>query len=86
MSVIYIIKLNMLTYSFSILDCIEPSQFNQNLTSQQLKKIIKPAFAMTVPAQLNLSGVISVMMRLIFLTRTHKSWEMSKCIGHKYGQ
>ncbi len=41
---------------------------------------------MTVPAQLNLSGVISVMMRFEFSRHTYKSLEMSKCIGHKYGQ
>lgn len=41
---------------------------------------------MTVSPQINLSGVISVMMRFEFSRHIHKTREMSKCIGHKYGK
>lgn len=72
----------------SILDCIAPSQFNENSSSHQPEENkqmhVEFSFDLHSPPQINLSIVISVMTGLEFSHHTDKTWEMSKCIGHKY--
>lgn len=45
---------------------------------------VKFSFHLHSPPQINLSIAISVTTGLEFSHHTNKTWEMSKCIGHKY--